>query len=197
MDLLLIRHAEPVRMEVAEGVADPPLHERGVEQAARLAAWLADEAIDGVWSSPLRRARETAAPVASALGLPVEISDGVAEYDRNLTWYIPLEELKASNDPRWKEMAGGNYFGTSTAEEFTARVVEAMEAIIAASPGGRVAVICHGGVINVYLSWVLQRTGAPMFFLPAYTSISRVAAQRAGTRGVLSLNETAHLRGLS
>ena len=198
MDVLLIRHAEPVRLEVAEGPADPPLHERGRDQAARLATWLVDEQLDAVISSPLRRAVETAEPVAEAIGLPVEIADGVAEYDRNLGWYIPIEELRATNDERWKAMAAGNYFGEEEdADSFTERVVGAIEELIDRHPGGRIAVICHGGVLNVYISRVLQRTGSPMFFMPRYTSISRVAAQRGGARSIVSLNETAHLRGLA
>ncbi|MHB8466705.1 MAG: histidine phosphatase family protein [Acidimicrobiales bacterium] len=197
MDLLLIRHAEPIRLEVAEGPADPPLHERGRSQAGILAAWLALEPIDALWSSPLRRAVETAAPVGTAVGLPVQLADGVAEYDRNLSWYIPIEELKASGDARWQAMAKGDYFGEEDDEaSFTARVVGAIESLVESHPGSRLAVVCHGGVINVYLSWVLGRTGSPMFFLPGYTSISRVAAQRGGKRSVLSLNETGHLHGL-
>ena len=72
MELLVIRHAEPVRVTAAESggaPADPELTPRGHDQAARLADWLAAEGVDHVTSSPLRRARETAAPLASALGL--------------------------------------------------------------------------------------------------------------------------------
>src|SRR5215210_6640675 len=71
MELILVRHAEPRRVGAGEvdGPADPGLTDRGRQQAERLAAWLAVEPVDAVITSPLRRARETAAPVASALGL--------------------------------------------------------------------------------------------------------------------------------
>ena len=69
-----------------------------------------------------------------------------------------------------------------------------MASVIASSPGGRVAVVCHGGVINAFLSMVL-RLDRLVFFPPAYTSVSRVAVARSGERGVLSLNEVPHLNG--
>ncbi len=64
MDLLLIRHALPVRIEGGDGPADPELSDDGWRQAGALAAWLADDGIDAMVASPLRRAQETAAPLA-------------------------------------------------------------------------------------------------------------------------------------
>ena len=75
MDLLLVRHAEPVTIVAGEveGPADPPLTPEGVDQARRLAAWLAHEHVDVIVSSPQRRAFETAEPVSEALGLQLEV----------------------------------------------------------------------------------------------------------------------------
>ena len=58
-----------------------------------------------------------------------------------------------------------------------------------------VAAVCHGGVINAYITHILNIEDPSGFFYPNYTSIHRVAAARGGERTVLSLNETAHLRG--
>ena len=74
-------------------------------------------------------------------------------------------------------------------------VVAAIESIVATHPGHRVAVVCHGGVINAYAAHVLGIED-PLFFLPTYTSISRVFAASTGERSIASLNEAAHLRGL-
>jgi probable phosphoglycerate mutase len=74
-------------------------------------------------------------------------------------------------------------------------VVTAVERVIAAHPGATVAVVAHGGVINAYLSHVLGRPD-PMFFEPAYTSISRVLAARSGHRQIRTVNEHAHVRTL-
>jgi 2,3-bisphosphoglycerate-dependent phosphoglycerate mutase len=194
VDLLLIRHAEPVRIVDADGPADPPLVDRGREQADRLAAWLHDEPLDDIWSSPMRRAMETAAPVAAAHSLEVVVDDELAEFDREATSYIPMEELKATKDERFFAMFEGRLedFDVDPVE-FRAGVVAAVERIIAANPSRTVAVVCHGGVINAYVGHILG-IERPLWFEPIYTGITRVAASRQGARSLVTLNEAAHLR---
>jgi probable phosphoglycerate mutase len=190
MELLLIRHALPVRIDEGsvEGAADPHLADLGVTQAKALADWLADEHVDALWCSPMLRARETAQPVAERLGLEITYDDGLAEYDREAASYIPVEELKAAGDPRWHQVP-------EQPEHFQAVVVETVERIVAAHPRQNVGVVCHGGVINAYTGHVLG-VDDPLFFLPHYTSISRVLAASSGERSISTLNESAHLRGL-
>lgn len=190
MELLLIRHALPMRIDegAVDGPADPALAPLGRTQAEVLAEWLAAEQVDAIRSSPMRRARETAAPLATRLGLDVTVDEGLAEYDKHAASYIPIEELKAANDPRWSQLP-------ERPEEFAAEVVEAIEGIIAAHPGERVAVFCHGGVVNAYAGHVLGIED-PLFFLPAYTSISRILASASGVRSIGSLNESGHIRHL-
>ena len=197
MELLLIRHGLPVRIDDAGGPADPELSEEGWDQARRLAAWYADEGIGAVYSSPLRRARETAMPLAEATALEVVVDDELAEFDRGFHFYVPLEELKASRDPRYQQIMSGEWDDSVEVDADTFRevVVGAVERVIAAHPGGRVAVVCHGGVVNAYASHVLGISSA-LFFNPGYTSVSRILAARSGERSILSLNETGHLRGV-
>jgi len=195
MELLLIRHGLPVRRELEEGVADPELSEAGHAQAAHLAEYLAPERIDAVYASPLQRARQTAAPLATALGLPIAIEDDVAEWDRNSSEYVPVEELKAANDPRWQAMLRGEWtVHDESPDEFHRRVVGAVERLVEAHSGQRIAIVCHGGVINGYLSEVLGLGVNQGFFYPNYTSIHRVAAARSGERSIVTVNETSHLR---
>jgi probable phosphoglycerate mutase len=195
MEIVWIRHGEPERIAPGSGVAaDPRLTPAGREQARRLAEWLAAEEIEVVLSSPLRRAIDTATPVAEALGVELETFEGIVEYDRNSDHYIPTEELRATKDERWTAMVEGRWdeFGAELPEIFRARVDEAVNAIVERFPGGRVAAVCHGGVINVALGSVLG-IPQPLWFEPGYTSMSRMLASRAGIRSVASLNELAHL----
>ena len=195
MELVLIRHALPLRVTRVDGPADPELSDDGRAQAALLAAYLDDDPITAVYSSPLRRAVQTATPLADRRGLVVASSDGLAEWDRHAAEYVPIEELRASDDPRWAAMVAGEWISDEDPVAFTTRVVDAVESVIAAHPGEMVAAVCHGGVINTYLGHVLGRVGHGPFFAPNYTSIHRVAASRAGHREVMTLNETSHLRG--
>jgi probable phosphoglycerate mutase len=196
MDLMLVRHAEPVRTPAGSnrGPADPGLTALGIDQAERLASWLASEPIDAVLSSPMRRARETAQPLAAALGRDVEIVDGLIEYDSTSSDYIPMEELQASGDPRWLAMVEGRWeeLGADPAHVFKARVVRCVEEIIERYPGRRVVAVCHGGVVNCALASILD-IDRYLWFEPFYTSISRVVASRSGVRSIVSLIERAHL----
>ncbi|MEX0664926.1 MAG: histidine phosphatase family protein [Acidimicrobiia bacterium] len=196
MELLLVRHGEPVRIEEGEveGPADPGLTERGHDQAARVGAWLAAEGVDAVVTSPLRRARETAVPLAAALGVEAEIDAGVSEYDATAGHYIPIEELREAKDERWYATIEGRWadVGGIDPHEFQRQVVPALDDLIARHAGQRVAVMTHGGVINVFLAHVLG-IDRLLWFHPEYTSISCVRAARSGEKSVATVNETAHL----
>lgn len=192
MELILIRHGLPLRVENAPGApADPALSDLGHTQAARMADWLRNERIDRLYSSPLRRARETAAPLGAALGLSVELEPDAAEFDQHSASYIPMEHLKEVDFDRWQRLMRGEM--EADFDEFAQRVIAALDRIVVDNPGRRVAVTCHGGVINVWAAHVIGL--APRFFFnPDYTSINRFIGARTGERSVITLNEAVHLR---
>jgi probable phosphoglycerate mutase len=180
------------------GAADPDLAEDGHRQATLMADYLKSERIDALYSSPMRRAIQTAAPLAKVLGLEAVVVDGVAEYDRHSNEYVPIEELKATNDPRWQEMLNGTWPPAFEDEAvFENRVISTIEEIVDRHSSQKVVIVCHGGVINAYACHVLglDPDGRRSFFYPNYTSIHRFAAARSGERSIVTLNETSHLRG--
>lgn len=196
MELLLIRHGLPVRRELVEGPADPELSAAGLAQAEHLADYLESEPIDALYASPLQRAHQTILPLAGRKGLEVGIVDAVAEWDRNSSEYVPVEELKAADDPRYHALMRGEWSDREESpEDFHTRVVDAVEGLIGAHPGQRIAVSCHGGVINAFLAHVLGLEVGSSVTYPNYTSIHRIAASRSGVMTIQTVNETAHLRG--
>ncbi len=193
-----MRHALPVRVDAAPGggPADPGLADRGREQAARLVQALTADPVDAVYVSPARRARETAEPLLAAVGMRGIETPGIAEFDTADPSYVPVEELRAAGDPRWELLKSGNLYSAGVdPAAFRRRVVDAVESIVAAHPGGRAVLFSHAGSINAYAGHVLgqERT---IWFGPAYCSITRIACARGGRRGVTSLNETGHVRDL-
>jgi probable phosphoglycerate mutase len=188
MDLILVRHGLPERSAVT---SDPPLSEIGRAQAARVGDYLGREKIDAIWTSTMRRAIETAGPLASVTGLTPETHGSICEYDRRSGEYVPEEVLKLENYEAWQALAAGDV-GVDF-DLFQREVVGGVEHIIGAHPGARVVVFCHGGVINVWAANVLGMP-ARLFFNPGYASVSRFACSRAGHRSVVTLNEHAHLR---
>lgn len=198
MELLLIRHGLPERI-VADGPVDPSLTDEGVAQAAALARWLDAAPPDAVICSPMARAHETAQPLADRFALDLPVDADLAEFDRGAAAYIPIEEIKGTDHPHWKQLIE-DWVGPSGAERrlaFQATVVAAVGRAVErfSVDSERLAIVCHGGVINAYLAELLG-LDRMLFFEPGYTSISRVAVSRTGRRQLLSINETAHLRTL-
>ncbi len=194
MEMLLIRHGLPVLTINRDGTpADPPLSEIGHRQAQLLSDWLEEERIDRIYSSPLRRARETAAPLARRTGLEIELETRISEFDADSEEYIPMEELKRTDPERWRAFVAGGYASQVDFEAFVDTVNSGLQSLIDDNPGRRVAVFCHGGVIN---SWATHVLGIPpkLFLDARYASISRFVAASTGERSVTSLNEAAHLR---
>jgi len=200
VELLVIRHARPVRDEAPEGgSADPDLADLGRLQAEATADYLTGEGIDHIVSSSMKRALQTAEPLAERLGLPIERLDDLRESDHRSQIYVPAEEMER-DDP-----SVAHYFDPDADinetifldgyEEFRARVERGFEQVIRANRSRTVAVFCHGMVTGVYLQ-ILLGIDDPLSLLVDYCGITRVAASSTGLRTVRSVNETHHVRDL-
>lgn len=195
MQLLLIRHARPERVELTDGeVADPSLSALGRAQAAAVADELAEEPIDAIYASTAARARETAAPLAAIHDLEVIEREELLEYDFGTSSYIPIEEV-APDDPalaRWMAWFQPLEEG-SDPDRYRRRVMAATEEIVAGHRSQTVAIVSHGGAINAYLSGLLGMDRA-MIFVPEYTSVSRLQVSASGFWTLQTLNEQTHLQ---
>ena len=200
MELLVIRHARPVRDEAPEGgSADPGLADLGRLQAEATADYLTGEGIDHIVSSSMKRALQTAEPLADLLGLPIERLDDLRESDHRSQIYVPSEEW-SRDDP-----AVAHYYDedrdlsdtifSDGYEEFRDRVGRGFEHVIRSNRSRTVAVFCHGMVTGVYLQ-ILLGIDDPLALLVDYCGITRVAASSTGVRTVRSVNETHHVRDL-
>ena len=188
MQLLLIRHALPLRSEPGQG-SDPDLSEEGIEQAKRLPDALARFPITRLVSSPQRRAVQTAQPVADALGLPIDIDDRLAEYDRDLEHYIPIEQIAAEYPEELARLASGHLPSSVDEAAFLARDQRGIRDIVAAGDHeDTVAVFSHGGVINGLLHSILRTEQDPVRqrrlrrHHPAAVLTRRRALRRRGQR---------------
>jgi probable phosphoglycerate mutase len=204
VQVVLVRHALPERIHAADaaaaditgGPADPRLTEVGERQAARLVDALAADDVAGLYVSPLRRARETAAPLAAALDRTPGLVAGLREYDADSAHYVPVHEMPRLDPAGWERMLAGLLPGHVDVSAFTDRVVVAVEEIVAAHPGRQTAVVvAHAGVINVYLAHLLG-IGRPLTFPLDYSGVTRVLAGRDGRRVVRTVNEIAHVADL-
>jgi broad specificity phosphatase PhoE len=153
-ELILVRHGETDwnRENRFQGRADPPLNALGRTQSAELADALVGEAIARVYTSPLRRAAETAGIVADRLGLEVEPLEPLQEIDVGAWSGLTREEVAATfpaEYARWLERAPHGFENGETYEQLAARVVPAIRDLAARHPSETVLVVTHGGPSRV------------------------------------------------
>jgi broad specificity phosphatase PhoE len=202
-DVLLVRHAQQdVDFHTAPTgeIADPPLTAHGRQQARLLGEALSTLKVDTVFTSPLRRARETAGAIAGQHRLEAEVLDDLREVEifRDMPQEMRAEDflgtpfLEAVRQRMLNERSWDVYPFSEASYDFRKRAINAVETAIARSLGERIVVVCHGGVINAYVGHIIG-SRYDMFFRPAHASISTVVAGE-GRRVLRVLNETHHLR---
>jgi probable phosphoglycerate mutase len=190
VQLLLIRHALPLRSEPGQG-SDPELSADGIEQAKRLPDALARFPISRIVSSPQIRAVQTAQPVADALGLTVDIDDRLAEYDRDLAHYTPVEEISEED---MKRLARGELPSGVDMPAFIERVKAGVDDIVAAADHeDTVAVFSHGGVINALVHDIMV-TERLLCVQVDYAGVTRLLwSSQRGQFFVAGVNATEHV----
>lgn len=189
MNLLLIRHGETAwnAEHRIQGRLDVPLSTTGVWQTGRLAERLAGEAIDAVIASDLARAWMTGAPLADARGLTMVPDARLRERAFGIFEGKTLDEIAAEHpdelaawrlrDVDWR-IPGGE-----SGAEFIDRVLVALHEIAAAYVGRTVAVVTHGGVLDVvYRNARALAWDAPRDHLMLNASINRLQAQTGPLR---------------
>ena len=183
--LYLIRHGRASHsstgeLRTARGlVADPPLDDVGTDQAEILTRRLLKmRPPAGLYVSPLARARQTVAPYERETGQTATVVDDLAEWFGGDWEFKEFEELihehpEMPNRVLMQDPVFELAPGAESKVGFQGRVVPAVEAVLAAHPDGDVWIVCHGGVINVFLSQVLGlHPQQELFFLPPNTSLN-------------------------
>ncbi len=158
--ILLIRHGLNDYVKEHRLAGRTPgvhLNAEGLVQAAALAERLGSAALAAIYSSPLERACETAAPVAGRLGLTVQLLDGVKETDCGDWTGQPLDEL--SKTDLWQQVQGCpslfRFPGGESFAEIQARMVAAVDFIRLAHPEQSVAVFSHADPIKLAVAYYL------------------------------------------
>jgi broad specificity phosphatase PhoE len=155
--ILLARHGETDwnRDGRFQGHADPPLNAAGRRQAVELSAALAREQLAAVYSSPLRRAVETAEVIATAHGFEPVPVNALREVDvgawQGLT-SAEVEKRFPEQHARWLHYGQGWEDG-ETYEQMGERVVAALLDLAAAHDGNRILAVTHGGPIRAAIAF--------------------------------------------
>jgi broad specificity phosphatase PhoE len=160
--LTLVRHGETSAnlTGVWHGSTDTPLTERGRRQAQRVAAFLAERHPDAttVYSSPLERARDTAALISDRLGVPLVIDVDLSEYHLGSWEGISYSDLHQKHR-FWEEIKKDADFaphGGESPRVVVERFTGSLKRIAKAHQGERVIVVAHGGALSMVLAALLD-----------------------------------------
>lgn len=157
MRLILVRHGETAcnRQEIWHGWDECELTERGLSQAEAVADRLAGEHIDAVYSSPSRRAFQTAAAIARPHGLTPIVEEGLRERNAGDFEGMALPEVEAISPTVWADrdadLWGWSPPGGETFAQVLSRVRETVERIRARHEGQTVVVATHMGPVRVLI----------------------------------------------
>lgn len=208
-ELFIVRHADAIpgpEEIIPSGVYDDlPLSQIGREQAEALAERLDKVSFDAIYSSPLRRCLETAAPLAERLQIKPVVVDDLKEIRIGEVRPIPkdgkdLDSLYQALQARQLDIVriaaeSGNWDsipGSEPSGVFRKRVIDAIDDIAHRHTGERVLIFAHGGVVNVYAAAVIGLEKD--FFFPAANTSITVVRVAGAYRVLYILNDFAHVK---
>jgi broad specificity phosphatase PhoE len=206
MKLILVRHGETAsnRDGLGLGRQDVPLTEKGRLQAEALAEALAEEEIAAVYSSPLRRAFETAAAIASPHGLDVVTDEGLTEMDVGELDGLTFREMRERHPEfvsRWLGEEAGTLPmpGGESLQDVQDRAREAVRRICERDDGETVVAVTHNFVIHALLCEALNMAICDFRRLRHDLAATSLLDVRGGRMIVVHMNDTCHLeaRGLA
>ena len=202
-ELILVRHGQSTANArgIWQGQMEYPLSDEGRKQAAMAGLALSREPFDGLYSSPLSRALETASIIRERAGFMGEVVPVVGLSERSggilegRTWAeqeqispeLARKFLAIPEEERW------SLVGAETDEEAIERFGEAVASISARHPeGSRIVIVSHGGVMRAYLREIFGPEVLPGARRAANASITRIRWDDTGPR-LLEVAATSHL----
>ncbi|MBL0087223.1 MAG: histidine phosphatase family protein [Ideonella sp.] len=202
-ELMVIRHGETDwnRQQRFQGQIDVPLNAVGLEQARRLADALASEPIEVLVASDLQRALTTAQALGQRARLQVQVEPLWREQSFGLLEGLDVPTIQQRHPDLWARWIRheADYAlpeGGESNDAFFARAAQALDATLAAHAGKRVAVVTHGGVLDMLWRRVhaLPLSGPRECDIPN-TGINRLR-WAGGRLAIVHWGEAAHLHGL-
>ncbi len=201
-ELILLRHGETDwnRELRFQGHVDVGLNAIGFEQARRLARRMAGEQAHRIYASDLLRAQQTAQPVAQQLGLGSITDAALREQSFGSVDGMRVEDIRKHYPEAWANwvMFQEDYGmpGGETTRQFHARVMDAVNRLVAAHRGQTLVVVTHGGVLDMIYRTArsLGLSGPRQSDIPN-AGLNRVRVRESGIE-ILSWADTAHLADL-
>lgn len=202
-ELFLLRHGETEwnRALRFQGQVDVPLNEVGHVQAQRLAKRLEFERFDALVSSDLQRARQTAQPLVDSLGIACLSLAGLREQNFGQVDGMKIEDIQRQFPQEWRQwvLFDADYAlpGAESARQFHQRVMGALASVVA-GPARRIAVVTHGGVLDmIYRTAKGLSLSGPRECLIPNAAVNRINARWNNGELELAIEEWADTKHLA
>ena len=199
--ILAIRHGETDWNAAAriQGHTDIGLNARGHWQAGQTALALGEETLDAIYSSDLARAHQTAQPLADRTGAPLQLTPGLRERGFGSFEGLSFDQIEQRwplDARRWRDR--DVHFAPGGGEALTAfydRCVDAALQLAARHPGGSIALVAHGGVLDcLYRAATRTPLDAARSWVLGNASINRLLYSDQGLT-LVGWNDVQHLEG--
>lgn len=195
--IAFVRHGETEanRSGLLLGRADPPLTERGVDQAHRVAEAIASLGPARLVTSPLQRARATAAIIGQASGLDASIDERLIELDYGSWDGTSLSAADAERVERWRRDSSLAPHGGESLDEVGLRVAAfCLEAAERSADAFPLVAVSHVSPIKAAVAWALGSGQEIAWRMRLELASVTCIRPGPGAPTMLSFNETAHLR---
>ena len=201
MKIILVRHGTTRGLleKRFQGKMDFPLTCQGLREAQLLAEKLKEFKLHRIYSSPLRRALDTAAPIAERQGLPVITLSFLREFGWGVlegrSWNDIRSEFPSLYRALKKNFSDTPVPGRESYRHFRGRVLSTQRFLVKTTPAeGTSLLVSHGRFINAFLVIFFGLSfGNSWPFPVSPASVSIVEREQSGNRRLLLFNDTDHL----
>ncbi len=204
--VILVRHGQSEGNAEGRfgGHTDTPLSKRGRKQAKLTAELLAAEKLDAIYSSDLRRAIETASPLAKLSGVELETTDAFRERSVGVMEGLTFEEAAEQHPEQYAALLHRDFehvlLGGESYRQTLDRASRKLDEAIEKHCGGRIVVFTHTGAICILILHLMGALDAPelkpVWIATANCGIARFDLRNDGFVRVICVNDTRHLAGI-
>lgn len=201
--VLLIRHGQSEGNAARRfgGHTATPLSPRGRKQATATAVALKNDSISAIYSSDLARALETAQPLATLTGLPVNATEAFRERSVGVMEGLTFEDAAQKHPDEYAALLRRDFdrvlTGGESYRQLLDRARNKLDEVIAKHRGGRIALFSHTGTICILALHLMGALDAPelkpVWISSGNCGITRFELRRDGFVRVLTVNDTSHL----
>jgi probable phosphoglycerate mutase len=200
--IYLVRHGQTAwnKEEIFRGRTDIPLDETGLKQAELAGEYFKAMVIQGVYSSPLLRAWQTAEPIALFQNLKAQPTEGIIDMSFGNWEGHALQEIERIDPETYRQWREGPHLaklpGGESLDDVRFRAMAALEWVIKKHPEGSVVLISHRVVNKVLICGILGIDNSHFWQIAQDTAAINLIQYKRGRYVLSSMNETCHLKAL-